>query len=226
MSRVSRIVDLSVPVDEATQIYPGDPTPRIRTAATIESDGFNLLSVHIGSQTGTHVDAPYHFSDRGLRIDELDLKLFTGPAVVLDVRAAGARGRIGWDLIEPYADRLHTGVISLFHTGWSVHYGTQRYFDNPFLDADACRRMLELGVRTFLMDAVNIDETPDDAHPGEGFPVHHLIADAHGVIGENLSNVAAIDFDPFVSCLPLRLTGADGAPVRAVAIELNAAAYD
>jgi kynurenine formamidase len=214
-----RIVDLSVPLNESTQTYPGDPQPRIARAARIETDGFNLLSVQIGSQTGTHVDAPYHFSEAGLRIDELDLGLFVGPAVVLDVRGCGPRGPIEWDNIAPYADRLRSGIIALFHTGWSAHYGTPAYFDNPFLTADACQRMLDLGVRTFLLDAVNIDETPNETHPGIGFPVHHLIADAGGVIGENLRNVEAIDFEPFVSCLPLNLTSADGAPVRAVAID-------
>jgi kynurenine formamidase len=52
--------------------------------------------------------------------------------------------------------------------------------------------------------------------------VHHLIAAAGGVIGENLRGFERIDFEPFVSCLPLRLAGADGAPVRAVAMDLTA----
>jgi kynurenine formamidase len=83
--------------------------------------------------------------------------------------------------------------------------------------------MLDLGVRTFCIDAINIDETPDDDHPGEGFPVHHLIARAGGVIGENFRNLAAVDWaEPFVMCLPIALEGADGGPVRAVAVELRA----
>jgi kynurenine formamidase len=220
--RVVRSVDLSVPLDEDTPVYPGDPVPRIRPASTIASDGFNLLSVSMGSQTGTHVDAPYHFADDGARIDQLDLSLFVGPGVVVDVTGHRAREPIGWAAVAPYADRLGPGRILLLHTGWSRHYGTARYYEHPYLDAGACERLLDLGVRTFLLDAVNIDETPDDSHPGVGFPAHHLIADAGGVIGENLRNLGQIDFDPFISCLPLRLSGADGAPVRAVALQLDA----
>jgi kynurenine formamidase len=220
--RVSRIVDLSVPLTEDTPVYPGDPVPRIRPASTIAAEGFNLLSVSMGSQTGTHVDAPYHFEEAGLRIDQLDLSLFVGPGVVVDVTGHGAREPIRWAAVAPYADRLGPGRIVLLRTGWSRFYGTDHYYEHPYLDAQACRRMLDLGVRTFLLDAVNIDETPDDDHPGVGFPVHHLIAGAGGVIGENLRNLEQIDFEPFVSCLPLRLTGADGAPVRAVALELAA----
>jgi kynurenine formamidase len=219
--RVRRIVDLSVPVGADTQVYPGDPLPRLEVHSRIDRDGFNLLHVDIGSQTGTHVDAPYHFQESGLRIDGLDLSLFAGPATVIDVRGVGARGRIGWDQIAARDPRLEPGVIALFCTGWSRHYGTAAYFDNPFLDADAVRRMIDLGVRTFCLDALNIDETPDDDHPGEGYPVHHLIAEVGGVIGENFRNLELVDWaDPFVSCLPIALEGADGAPVRAVAMQL------
>jgi kynurenine formamidase len=216
------IVDLSVPVGADTQVYPGDPVMEFSVHSTIERDGFNLLNVSMGSQTGTHVDAPFHFSEKGLKIDEIPLHRFVGRGVIVDARSAGARGRIGWDLIAPVADQVEPGSIIILHTGWSAHYGTEEYFENPFLDADACRRLIELGARTFAIDAINIDETPDETHPGEGFPVHHLIADVDGVICENMTNVAAIDFEaPFISLLPIAFEAADGAPVRAVAIRLE-----
>src|SRR5690349_15273747 len=141
-----RIVDLSVPVGPGTQVYPGDPVPRFTVHATVREDGFNLLHLELGSQTGTHVDAPYHFRDDAPRLHELDLGLFTGPGVLLDVRGVDERERITWDRIAPYADRLAPGVIALICTGWSAHYGTPAYFDHPYLDAGACRRMLDLGV--------------------------------------------------------------------------------
>ncbi|MDN3355710.1 cyclase family protein [Actinomadura sp. DC4] len=219
--RVRRIVDLSVPLSESTQVYPGDPVPRIEPAATIEADGFNLLSLRLGSQTGTHVDAPYHFRPDGPRVDELDLTLFAGEGVVVDLTGLAPRARISWEKVAPAAELLRPGRIALLHTGWPRTYGTAAYFDHPFLDADACRRMLGLGVRTFLLDFPSIDETPDAEHAGEGFPAHRLIAEAGGVIGENLRGFELIDFTPFVSCLPLRLAGADGAPVRAVAMDLT-----
>ena len=218
--RINKVVDLSVVVGPDTQVYPGDPVPELAVHSTIARDGFNLLSVHIGSQTGTHVDAPYHFDEAAPKIDQLPLERFVGPGVIVDATAPGPRGRITWDYIEPVAHLLQPGCIVLFRTGWSRHYGTAAYFENPFLDAEACRRLIELGVRTFGLDALNIDETPDAVHPGDGFPVHHLIADVAGVICENLTNLDAIDFaDPFISLLPINLREADGAPVRAVAIQ-------
>ena len=89
--RVNRVVDLSVPVDSATVVYPGDPVPRFEVHSTIEREGFNLLEIHLGSQSGTHVDAPYHFEPDGLRVDEIPPDRFVGPGVVVDGDRAGAR---------------------------------------------------------------------------------------------------------------------------------------
>lgn len=211
-----------MPVGPGTVVYPGDPRPLLQVHSTIERDGFNLLHVSMGSQSGTHVDAPYHFDADAPRIDEVPLERFVGTAVVVDATGAGPRGPISWEHVEPVADRLGEATVVLLHTGWAERYGEPSYFENPFLDADACRRMLDLGVRTFCIDAINLDETPDDEHPGEGFPVHHLIAEAHGVIGENFRNLGTVDWtDPLVMLFPLALEGADGAPVRAVAIDIQ-----
>jgi len=212
--QVRRIVDLSVPIDRDTQIYPGDPEPRLVPHATIPRDGYNLLALHLGSQTGTHVDAPYHVRADGTRVDALDLALCTGPATVLDLRDTTPRTPITADRIDG-GQPLHP--IVLLHTGWARHYGTPAYFDHPSLHPDTVRHLLDRGVRTFCVDAPSIDPTPDSS-----LAAHLLIADAGGVIGENLCNLDRVDWpDPWVSCLPIKLAGADGAPVRAVALELD-----
>jgi kynurenine formamidase len=214
------LVDLSVALNERTQTYPGDPELRFAPHSTVARDGFNLLAVHMGTQTGTHVDAPFHFEDDAPTLDELPLARFIGPAVVADVTQVGERRPITVEHLAPALARVDEGTILLLHTGWSRHFGTDRYFDHPYLDAGACRRLLDAGVRTIGIDAINIDETPDENHPGVGFPVHHLIAKAAGVICENLTNLAAVrSARPTVSLLPIAFTGTDGAPVRAVAYE-------
>jgi kynurenine formamidase len=218
---VRRVVDLSVPLDDQTPVYPGDPPVRLSPAATVAHDGYTLLDVHMGSQSGTHCDAPYHFDSDGARIDELDLRLFVGPGVVVDVRGLADRAAIDAGHLAPYLDSLGPTTLVVLHTGWSAHLRTPRYADHPFLGADGCRALLDRGVRTIGLDTPNIDETPDSTHPEGDWPCHRMIAAAGGVIVENLTNLAAVDFaDPFLSVLPLRLTGADGAPARAVALQL------
>ena len=219
---VSRIVDLSHPVDDDTPVYPGDPVARFSPAATVAADGYNVLHVRMGSQTGTHVDAPYHFLDDGARIDELPLDLFLGPAVVADVRGRPAHGRIEWSDLEPYADRLGPGRILVLRTGWDELWGTDAYLDHPFLTGEAAERVVATGVRTIGLDALSLDETVLGGAGAGGFAAHVAVLGAGGVIVENLTNLGAIAVpDPILSVLPLRFAGADGAPVRAVALEPN-----
>jgi kynurenine formamidase len=220
---IEHIVDLSLVLGEDTQVYPGDPQPRFSIATTIEGEGYNLLDVHIGSQSGTHVDSPYHFKGDGLRLEQCGLSLFLGPATIIDMRQHEARQPITVEDLGPNEEQFESGSIACFHTDWSEqHYGSDRYFDHPFLDGEACSMMLERGVRTFAIDCINLDETIlDEREPN--FTCHNQIAEAGGIIAENLNNLAAIDFpNPFVSLLPIRFGGdADGAPCRAVAFSFR-----
>jgi kynurenine formamidase len=215
-----RVIDLSLPLDATTQTYPGDPEVRLTQHATVERDGFNLLAVSMGSQSGTNVDAPFHFDPAGARIDEVALELFVGTGVLVDVR--GKRPREPITVADVEGGAWRPGRIAVLHTGWSAHYGTAAFFDHPYLSREACAWLLDQGVRTICLDTLNIDETPDDEHPGVGFPCHLLVAAVGGIVVENLTNLEAVDFpDPLISVLPLRLTGADGGPTRAVAIDLT-----
>lgn len=217
--KIVRVVDLSHSINAQTQVYPGDPQPKLSPHSTIEKDGFNLLSLQMGSQTGTHVDAPYHFDEDTERIDEIPLERFIGRGVLLNATGLADRSEITWSMISQDAASLAPGDIALIHTGWSKYFGSERYFDHPYLSADACEKLLMMGVITFGIDAINIDETPTDSSPGVGFPCHHLIAKKAGIISENLCNFDSIDFpNPLISLLPIKLEQADGAPVRAVAM--------
>lgn len=218
---VRRLIDLSMALDDSTPTYPGDPRPRACPAATIARDGFNVSALELGSHSGTHCDAPYHWISDGARIDELPLTRFFGPATVVDCSSAGSREPITWAAIEPQVAGLEAGTIILLHTGWSQYASEASYFDHPYLDGEACRRLLALGVLTIGIDAINIDETPTGAMDRLRFVCHEQICQAGGVIVENLTNLADVPKrGALVSVLPLRLTGGDGAPTRAVAIEL------
>jgi kynurenine formamidase len=140
--QVRRIVDLSVPIGPDTQVYPGDPQPQLTPQATLDRDGYNLLALHLGSQTGTHVDAPYHVRADGTRVDALDLALCTGPATVLDVSGAPPKTPITADLVGDLIADLTADVplrpILLIHTGWARHYGTPATSTTPSCTLKRC----------------------------------------------------------------------------------------
>lgn len=221
---VVTVVDLSVPLGAGTAVYPGDPATRLRRHATVAVDGYELLEVRLGSQTGTHVDAPSHVLASGTTVDQVDLRRFAGPAVVVDVTSLPERGRITTEALAPVLHLLRPGVVVLLRTGWSDRRGGRSWLAHPYLDPSACELLLREGVRTIGIDAPSLDESPDDvgAGAGGGHPCHHLVAAAEGVIAENLTALERVEAlrDPLVCLFPVRLEGADGAWVRAVAMEL------
>ncbi|ETK33995.1 cyclase family protein [Microbispora sp. ATCC PTA-5024] len=208
-------VDLSVPLVTGMPVYPGDPEVEIVPALTTAAEGVNVLALHLGSQSGTHVDAPYHVDDALPALDDLPLERFVGPAAVADARGLPPRSPIPPETLAPH---LSPGVILLVATGWAGRWGTAEYLEHPFLSPEAAGLVVASGVRTVGIDALSVDPTP-----AEDLPAHRALCGAHAVIAENLRNL-----DPLleaqaagraieVSLLPILLPRADGAPVRAVA---------
>src|SRR5205823_12174799 len=64
-----RVIDISVPNARGMHVYPGDPVLRVESVRRIaQGDPCNLSLLTLGSHTGTHVDAPYHFLAGGPRL--------------------------------------------------------------------------------------------------------------------------------------------------------------
>lgn len=216
-------IDLSVPVVTGMPVYPGDPDVEVSPALTTARDGVNVLDLHLGSQSGTHVDAPYHVDDNWPRLDALPLERFAGHAVVADVRGLPARAPITPALLTPALNqlRLRPGSLLLLATGWSAHWGTDHYLAHPWVTPEAAETLVDAGVRTVAIDALSVDPTPQpgDTTADFGLPAHRVLCGAGGVIAENLTGLEQVvdlpDMELFL--FPLRLPGADGAPVRAVA---------
>lgn len=157
------IVDLSVPVVSGMPVYPGDPEVEIAPALTVAAEGVNVLGLHLGSQSGTHVDAPFHIDDALPTLDDLPLERFLGPAVVLDARGLPPRAPVTPAMLAAVTGRLAPGTVLLVATGWDEHWGTPEYLTHPYLDAETARLIVAAGVRTVGVDALSVDPTPAPA---------------------------------------------------------------
>jgi kynurenine formamidase len=215
MPKIKKIVDLSHALTENTPVYPGDPVPSFSVATTIENEGYNLFNVILGSQTGSHVDAPYHFSNQGATIDKMDLKYFMGNGLIIDVSYKKSKEEITQADILKYEEQIKGADIVLFKTNWYKKAGTNGFYDHPFLSKEGGEYLLSKGIKTAGIDAINLDNTG-----GREFPIHDMYSKAGGIIAENLAHLDSVDFDsPYIIFLPLKLIGCDGSPVRAVAID-------
>ena len=223
-----RAVDLSHPVAAGMQVFPGDPEVSISNAATVEADGFQVAELHLGSHTGTHLDAPLHTVPGGAAVDELPLEQLVGPARIVKPAGVSAGGDLAdlavirWQDVAAGLEGLISGTIVLFSTGWSKHFNSPRYLRHPSFHSEIAEHLVAAGVRLVGVDTLNPDPTPA---PGSGgvpqLPFHDVFLGAGGGIIENLTNLAAVTWpDPLFSALPLRLAGVDGSPVRAAAFQL------
>jgi len=219
-----RLIDLSHPIVTGMPVWPGDPPVVLSPATTIAGHGYNLLALQLGSQTGTHVDAPFHVDDGLPGLDALPLERFVGPAVVVDLRHLPDREPIQPEHLAPVRSRLRAGIVLLLCTGRSIHWGSARYAEHPWLRPDTATAILAAGVRTVGIDAPSVDRSTDVASdPLPALAAHQVLAGGHAVIAENLTRLETLlervhaGSGAVVWLLPLAIAGADGSPVRAVA---------
>ncbi|PPQ94443.1 hypothetical protein CVT25_002535 [Psilocybe cyanescens] len=247
MSSGIKYIDLSHSLTSITQIYPSDPEFESTPHATHSKDGYSVQKLSLGTHTGTHIDAPYHFLAEGQTIDKIPLDHFVGEVMVIDLsgsdsfqveEGAGsstklkARQRITWENLESHAQLMQPGCIVLINTGWSkAYYQTPAYLDHPYLAPKVASQLLAHGIRVVGVDTLNPDETPSSETGAEcvdGFGFHDIFLGAGGLIAENITNLEELvvaqkrlpDEKWIVNLVPLNLTGADGSPIRAFAYNL------
>src|SRR3989338_2748122 len=88
--------DITLPLHEGMLTYEGDPPFQGRPTATVipgDQNSYNISMLELSTHTGTHLDPPLHFKERGkgTSIGDISLDLLCGPARVVDVRFAGQK---------------------------------------------------------------------------------------------------------------------------------------
>jgi arylformamidase len=208
-----RLYDISLPLRPGLACWPGDAPYQWRWSMR-RKDGVsvNVGCVSLSVHTGTHTDAPFHFNDNGKTVEALDLAPYVGPARVVDVRN---RPRIRVEDLA-WADFAHRPRLLLRTDSWTTY---DRFPEQiPVLEADVPAWLAARGVVL-----VGVDVPSVDALDSKDLPIHHALG-AHGIA--ILENLRLVEVPPGVYeliALPLKLDGADGAPVRAVLRQPDAA---
>ncbi len=127
------IIDLTVPVNENTPVYPGDPEVVIKCAGMFDKDGYNDHLISIGTHVGTHIDAPFHMLADGKKLDQAPIEQFVGRGCYINTQE-------GFDLKNVKKADIREGDIVLFHTGIiSRYHETSYYQDYPEIPEDIAR---------------------------------------------------------------------------------------
>ncbi len=189
--------------------WPGDASFDYRLVARLaEGASVNLGRVTTSLHSGTHADAFFHFEDDGLTIDRFPPERYVGKAAVVDLSAkfAESLGEITIADLEPGA----TAPRLLIKTGvWPDSAKFPKAI--PVLADGVAEWMRNRGVKLLGLDLPSVD-----AIDSKDLRNHHALAAADIAIVEGLDLSAAEAGVYLLAALPLKITGGDGAPVRAV----------
>ncbi|MCD4752707.1 MAG: cyclase family protein [Anaerolineaceae bacterium] len=204
------IYDISVSIDKSLPIWPEDQPPKILH----ELDGtIQVTSFQMGAHTGTHIDAPLHFIPGGKAIHEMNLEKMIGLALVIniphDVKMITAE-------LLCYLNLQEDITRVLFKTKNSELWKDQKELFNQdyvALSGDAAEFLVSHGVDLVGIDYLSIAPFDDI------FPAHQILLRNEVVLLEGI-NLSGVDPGIYeLICLPVKISGADGAPARAVLID-------
>jgi arylformamidase len=205
---MGKIIDITVPLSAALPRYPDDPAfELIATTRMSEGAAYNASRIAMGTHYGTHIDAPCHFVADGATIDAVSLDLLVGKARVVDLQVAERIERADLEALD-----LRDDIRVLIRTRMSGHMRRRvLHHDCVHLGQDAARYVVQAGIKLVGIDYLSIDRIAQD-----DFPAHRELLAAGVVVleGLDLSDVAPGEYE--LICLPLPLTGADGAPARVI----------
>ena len=205
----SEWIDISIPLHNGMVNWPGDaPFHRLETLKIANGDPCNLSQFCASAHIGTHMDAPRHFLAHGHGMESMPIDATIGPARVIAIQDP--------DLIrvkELERHHLGQGDRVLFKTRNSELLWKTNDFQEQFvhIPQDTAAYLADLKVRTIGVDYLSVGGYETDSAE-----THRALLGAGIwlIEGLNLGHVEPGEYE--LVCLPLKLSGSDGAPARAV----------
>lgn len=203
------LYDISMAVSPEIITYKNNPAnkPVFETQADFTNSSHYETKVTTNLHTGTHIDAPLHMIEGGATMDAYELSRFITPCRVLDL--THVVGKITKEDLIPFAPKA--GEFLLFKTknSWDEAFN----FDFVFLAGDGAAYLAEVGIHGVGTDALGIERSQPDHET-------HKALLGQGIIileGLRLKAVPAGAYQ--LIALPVKLSGTEAAPTRAVLIE-------
>lgn len=197
-----KIYDISQEVFSCA-VFPGDPAPQREIMNDMnKGDLYNLTAIHMCAHNGTHVDAPYHFINDGKTIDKVALENFVGPCYVAE----------------------HQGVVTAEDAECILRRAAN-------CSTEASKRILIKGDTEVSLEAAEEfakakvllvgNESQTVGPENAPMAVHKVLLGADVVLLEGIRLSVVPEGVYILNTAPLNLAGADGAPCRAVLMDMK-----
>jgi arylformamidase len=209
MITYQKIIDITLPLNEKTIVYPGNPPVTFEHFGSASGSSFNT-KISMSSHSGTHMDAPAHAFKDGSGVDKIDLSKVIGPCRVLDF--SSAKTEITVENLQQ--KKIKKGERILLKTTNSSRGYKEFYNDYIYVSGEGAMYLADRKIALVGIDALSIkkrglpDNTAHTALLSKGIPV---------LEGINLHNVEEGEY--FLVAAPLPFTGLDGSPLRAVLLK-------
>ncbi|MGF1476800.1 MAG: cyclase family protein [Geminicoccaceae bacterium] len=222
-------IDLTYTLANDFPTYFGEPGFSSEQRFSFDKHGFNLNTWAVNEHTGTHVDAPIHFSADGNTVDEMPVEQLVAPIAVIDIRekaAADDEAQVTPDDIRAWIETngpLPEGAVVAMNSGWGA-----RVADGTFRNADEAGTMhfpgFHVEAATMLMEEAEVvgmavDTLSLDIGSSGDFATHYawLPTGRFGI--ENLANVDQLPATGAIVVIGApKAAGGTGGPSRVIAL--------
>ena len=183
-------------------VFPGDPAPRREVLSSMEEGAlYNLTALSLCSHNGTHIDAPYHFIQDGKTVEQLSLEKTVGWAYV--THESGILTAEDADRILAKAKNSNPESAKRILIGGKAT-----------VSEEAARVFAEAGIDLIGNESQTVG--PEDAP----MQVHLTLLGAEVVLLEGIRLGGVPEGVYLLSAAPISLGGSDGAPCRAILIDM------
>jgi len=224
------VVDMTYPVSDKFPAWPGDDHVfEAKANATVEKDGYFTRSFWMLEHYGTHMDAPAHFPQGKITLDQIPEAHFFGPAVVIDVRDEAEKNAdyrltvVRVKKWEAEHGEIPRGAIVVLRTSWggrATNAASYRNMDAdqvmhfPGYSVESAKLLIERGVVGLGIDTLSVDYGAS-----KNYEVHRVDLPAGLYNLENLANAEYLpESGAYIIAAPIKLAGGSGGPCRVFAV--------
>ena len=196
-----KIYDISQEVFSC-EVYPDDPKPQKEVLRSMKNgDLYNLTAFSMCAHNGTHIDAPYHFLENGKTIDMIPLEKTVGLCYVAEINKVLTESDAKAIFDKAYSSNPESAKRILLK-------------GDAVVSRNAAKVFAECGIHLIGNESQTVG--PEDA-PME---VHKILLQHDVVLLEGIRLSEDYEGVYFLNASPLLLSGADGAPCRAILTEV------
>ncbi|MBD3272823.1 cyclase family protein [Candidatus Dependentiae bacterium] len=204
------LIDISWPISENITEYKNKKSIKIIQTSKYKKDGVREKLITFNSHTGTHIDAPSHFTENGKTLDQLTLNKFYGLCKIFDL--TNVKEKITSKNLENL-DIQKNDIVILKTTNSNLQEEGDFVSDYVYLEKSGAKYLADKKIKTFGFDYLGIESNQPN-HETHKYLLENEIPIIEGLRLKNVKQGKYI-----LSCFPIYINNADGAPARAILIE-------